>query len=108
MRVLEAIHRHFKQAPFEFEKFAAWLVTLIDGNVREIDITRPWRDGGRDGVGLYAIGPTPSSIDVEFALEAKCYKPGGNGVWVKEMSRLISRLRHRQFGVLATTSYPHK
>jgi hypothetical protein len=24
---------------------------------------------------------------------------------VREMSRLISRLRHRQFGVLVTTSY---
>lgn len=28
-----------------------------------------------------------------------------NGVGVKEVSRLISRLRHRQFGVLVTTSY---
>jgi hypothetical protein len=26
-------------------------------------------------------------------------------VGVKELSRLISRLRHRQFGVLVTTSY---
>jgi hypothetical protein len=28
-----------------------------------------------------------------------------NSVGVREMSRLISRLRHRQFGVLVTTSY---
>lgn len=46
---------------------------------------------------------------MEFALEAKCYRPGLNAaqpntVGVKEVSRLISRLRHRQFGVLVTTS----
>ena len=28
-----------------------------------------------------------------------------NSVGVREMSRLISRLRHRQFGILVTTSY---
>ncbi|WP_353057073.1 restriction endonuclease [Microbulbifer sp. VAAF005] len=43
-------------------------------------------------------------MEVEFALEAKCYKPGSS-VGVKELSRLLSRLRHRQFGVLVTTSY---
>jgi hypothetical protein len=41
---------------------------------------------------------------VELALEAKCYAPG-HGVGVREVSRLISRLRHRQFGVLVTTSH---
>ncbi|WP_395611634.1 restriction endonuclease [Allosphingosinicella sp.] len=39
-----------------------------------------------------------------FALEAKCYGPA-NSVGVRELSRLISRLRHRQFGILVTTSY---
>ena len=43
-------------------------------------------------------------ISLDFALEAKCYGPG-NGVGVKELSRLISRLRHRQFGILVTTSF---
>ncbi|WP_444929135.1 restriction endonuclease [Microbulbifer sp. SSSA002] len=37
-------------------------------------------------------------------MEAKCYAIN-NGVGVKELSRLISRLRHRQFGVLVITSY---
>ncbi len=46
---------------------------------------------------------------VDFALEAKCYEPGlesgkANTIGVKETSRLISRLLHRQFGVLVTTS----
>lgn len=37
-------------------------------------------------------------------MEAKCYQPE-SGVTVKDVSRLISRLRHRQFGILVTTSY---
>lgn len=37
-------------------------------------------------------------------LEAKCYAIT-NGVGVKEVSQLISRLRARQFGILVTASY---
>lgn len=39
-------------------------------------------------------------------MEAKCYSPD-NSVGVQQLSRLISRLRHRQFGVIVTTSYLH-
>ena len=39
-----------------------------------------------------------------FALEAKCYSLS-NSVGVKETSRLISRIKHREFGVFVTTSY---
>ena len=44
---------------------------------------------------------------MEFALEAKCYSLS-NSVGVEAVSRLISRLRHRQFGILVTTSYVHE
>lgn len=42
-------------------------------------------------------------------INLKCYQPPikgrkANTVGVKEVSRLISRIRHRQFGVLVTTS----
>jgi Phage integrase family len=40
-----------------------------------------------------------------WSLEAKRYKPGGGGAGVKDTSRLISRLRHREFGVFVTTSH---
>jgi restriction endonuclease len=48
-------------------------------------------------------------VYAEFSLEAKCYRPpmsgeAANTVGVKEVSRLISRIRHRQFGRLITTS----
>src|SRR6202012_4030652 len=65
---------------------------------------RPSVDGGRDAIGTYRVGPLADRIALDFALEAKCYAPE-NGVGVKELSRLISRLRHRQFGILITTSF---
>lgn len=89
---------------YEFEKCAADIAKLMDGNITSIDLTRPWRDGGRDGVGEYTIGTNGTNIQVEFALEAKCYDVN-NGCGVKLTSRLISRIKHRQFGVFVTTSY---
>ena len=47
---------------------------------------------------------TSMRMILPFSGTAKCYGPS-NSVGVREMSRLISRLRHRQFGVLVTTSY---
>ena len=38
-------------------------------------------------------------------MQAKCYDPFGGGLGVKDTSRLISRIKNRQFGVLVTTSY---
>ena len=70
----------------------------------EYAITRAVRDGGRDAVGILRLGPAADPIALDFALEAKLYAPG-NAVGVREASRLISRLRFRQFGVLVTTSH---
>jgi hypothetical protein len=102
--LLDLVYQHFKSRRTDFEQFAADLWRVSEPNVDKIDVTRPWRDGGRDAVGEYLLGPRADPVAVEFALEAKCYAPT-NGVGVRETSRLISRLRHRQFGVLVTTSY---
>ena len=80
---------------------------MLDRNVGAVEMTPPSRDGGRDAVGSYQVGPASDRIDLDFALEAKCYAPT-NSVGVRELARLISRLRYRQFGVLVTTSYVHK
>jgi len=69
-----------------------------------VDITRPSRDGGRDATGVYLLGPTADRVLIDFALEAKCYA-ATNAVGVREVARLISRIRHRTFGVFVTTSY---
>ncbi len=106
MPLLDAVYRHFADRPFDFEQFAADIWQITEPHVDRIDVTRPWRDGGRDAVGDYLLGPRDDPVAVEFALEAKCYGPS-NSVGVRQTSRLISRLRHRQFGVLVTTSYVH-
>lgn len=105
-RMLEAIRARFKEDPFEFEECAARIAEMLLPSIVDRDLTRRSRDGGRDAVGHYRIGSDANGIKVEFALEAKCYAHDC-AVGVKETSRLISRLRHRQFGIIVTTSYVH-
>ena len=93
-----------KDGEYAFEKCASAIAQLMDANIISCDNTRSWRDGGRDATGIYRIGSGMAYTDVEFALEAKCYKLS-SGCGVKDTSRLISRLRHRQFGIFITTSY---
>ncbi len=102
--MISTIHAFFADRPHDFERCAAALARMMLPDIVTMDLTRPSRDGGRDGIGKLNIGRGPSAVLVDFALEAKCYGEG-NSVGVREMSRLISRLRHRQFGVLVTTSY---
>jgi hypothetical protein len=102
--LVECIYRYFKEDPFGFEHCAAKIACLMDENIVSYDVTRPWRDGGRDATGLYRIGSQGDNIKVEFALEAKCFAPG-NPVGTRHTSRLISRLKYRQFGIFVTTSY---
>jgi hypothetical protein len=104
LEIVRAIHRHFSPKPSDFEKCAALLARWMAPNITSIDLTRPWMDGGRDAVGHYRIGTDADAIKVEFALEAKCFELE-NGVGVKATSRLISRLRFRQFGIFVTTSF---
>ncbi|MGW4125998.1 restriction endonuclease [Nocardia sp. NPDC004711] len=102
--ILAAIHTHFDKRPHDFEKCAIAIWRMIAPATSTCDVTRPSRDGGRDAVGQYQLGPAADPIKIDFALEAKCYGPT-NSVGVREMSRLISRLRHRNFGVFVTLSY---
>ena len=105
--ILEAVRAHFAGRPHDFEECAVKLWRMLDRNVGAVEMTPPSRDGGRDAVGSYQVGPASDRIDLDFALEAKCYAPT-NSVGIRELARLISRLRYRQFGVLVTTSYVHK
>jgi hypothetical protein len=45
----------------------------MDSNFASYDLTRPWVDGGTDAVGKCRIRLDGNSIEVEFALGAKCY-----------------------------------
>jgi hypothetical protein len=108
-KLLDRVWRHFAGTPIAFEAFAAYIFGMLDQRVIVDGITRGVVDGGRDAFGRYLLGLDADPVYAEFSLEAKCYRPpldGGspNTVGVKEVSRLISRIRHRQFGVLVTTS----
>ena len=107
--ILQTVWEHFRDSPRSFERFAARLFTMHDPRVVVDEITQYAVDGGRDAVGRYSLGLSDDPVYVEFSLEAKCYRPPldgqpPNSVGVREVSRLISRIRHRQFGVLVTTS----
>lgn len=102
--LIDAIRLRYKDNPYGFEACAGALTRLLLPDVSRLDLTRPWRDGGRDGIGQLRIGRGLAAIEVDFALEAKCYG-ANNAVGVREVSRLISRIKYREFGVLVTTSY---
>jgi hypothetical protein len=104
-QVLECIHAHFAPRPTDFEHFAAELWKMSDDRVGAYEVTRASVDGGRDAFGDYVIGPASDPLHVTFSLEAKLYAPFKGSVGVGDISRLISRLRHRQFGVLVTTAH---
>ena len=86
------------------------ILEKMDERFQDFSLTRPWRDGGRDALGYYVIGNESKAnypLRIDCAMEAKCYAEN-HSVGVREMSRLISRIRYRQFGVLITTSYVHE
>ena len=108
-KCLEIIRKHYEDNPYGFEACACELISKMDSNFIEFKLTRPWRDGGRDAFGRYQIstgGKSNYPLIIDCSLEAKCYSPD-NSVGVKQMSRLISRIKYRQFGILVTTSYVH-
>lgn len=102
-KMLDTLIKHFPNA-YDFEECACKIAQIMDSNIVSIETTRQTRDGGRDAVGKYRVGPPSAGIELEFALEAKRYRID-NSVGVKETSRLISRIKHRQFGIFVTTSF---
>ena len=113
MKCLDVIRNHYLKElnnPQGFEACATNIVSKMDGNFVDFTLTRPWRDGGRDALGFYSIntgGKVNHPLKIDCALEAKCYSKD-TAVGVKQMSRLISRIRYRQFGILVTTSFVDK
>jgi hypothetical protein len=99
--MVKTIYDHFSD-PHEFEKCAAYLWAM-EASAVDYEVTRASVDGGRDAIGEYRLGLPSDPIRLSFALEAKRYEKQGAGV--EDLARLISRLRHREFGVFVTTSY---
>ena len=107
---LNKIREYYKDNPYGFEVCAKDLLEKMDDKFQDFSLTRPWRDGGRDALGYYVIGSGGKAnypLRIDCALEAKCYSENVS-VGVRQMSRLISRIRYRQFGVMLTTSFVDK
>lgn len=105
--VLETVYNFFNEDPTDFEDAAVKLFEMADNHVTSSTVTRDTRDGGRDAVGKYLVGPelgeSDDRLDLDFALEAKCHKPHSS-CGVRDTMRLISRIRENQFGVFVTTA----
>jgi hypothetical protein len=65
---------------------------------------RHYRSQRGDSLGSARLAIFGFTCSILTWRRASCHAPE-NGVGVKELSRLISRLRHRQFGILVTTSF---
>ena len=102
--LVQVIYDYFADDPYGFEACAIELWSMQAKESVNFVATRRSADGGRDAYGWYHLGPDSDRIRLEWSLEAKLYAPG-NAAGVKETSRLISRLRHREFGVFVTTGY---
>jgi hypothetical protein len=89
--MLQLIRDWFSSDPYSFEACAVQLWRMLAPATGSADLTPRSRDGGRDAVGHYLLGPAADRLRLDFVLEAKCYRDGA-GVGVREMSRLISRV----------------
>lgn len=106
---LEEIRKHYIDSPTGFEACVIRIVEMMDNNFESFSLTQPLRDGVRDTIGCYSISTDNQAnfpLKIYCTLEAKCYNEN-HSVGVKNMSRLISRIKYRQFGILVTTSYVH-
>lgn len=106
-KMLETLQQFFikKDHGYSFESFANNLAQFMDNAIVDISTTRPYKDGGFDGIGKYKIfSNSDNEVLVDFYLQAKCYK-SDDAVGVADTARLISRIKDRQFGIMFTTSY---
>jgi AspBHI-like restriction endonuclease len=66
--MMRMVHDHFSSMPIAFESFAAEMWVHSEPHVASIEVTRPSRDGGRDAVGEYRLGPSQDPVRLQFAL----------------------------------------
>jgi hypothetical protein len=107
LKMLQCIHDYFidKDGGYSFEPFANNVVMGLDDCVVDIETTRPYKDGGYDGIGQYQLfKSSENKVLVDFFIQAKCYAVD-SGLGVHDTSRVISRIKDRQFGIIVTTSY---
>ncbi len=98
-------------SPREFEFAAKDILEMMDpGKFTNLEVTPKVKDKGRDLIGYYKLGVHESEIYLNVIGEAKRWdaQEKSKSIGVKPMSRLISRLKHRDLGVFITTAYYDK
>jgi hypothetical protein len=73
--LVRAIYEHFAPDPYRFEACAIELWKMTAREAVTVTATRRSRDSGRDAYGTLALGPAGDRIQLDFSLEAKCYRP---------------------------------
>lgn len=109
-KMLRFLQQYFylKDKGYSFESFAADIIQYMNNNIISVEVTRPFKDGGFDAFGKYKIfSKVENSVYVDFYLQAKCFNLN-NPIKITDSSRLISRIKDRQFGIMFTTSYVAK
>jgi len=107
--LLFKLYRYFNAAPACFAYFAADLYRMANPRVIVERISRSAVDDGYEVIGWHQLGLDADPVCIEFILAGKCYNPGlgqrkRKSVGVKELSRLICRMKDRQIGIMLTTS----
>jgi AspBHI-like restriction endonuclease/restriction endonuclease len=103
-KMIEAIRQFCRDDDFLFEAVAVEIWRMAVSEPITVDLTRRFQDGGRDAIGFMYLGGQEDRLELTFSIEAKHYMPG-TGVKTGDVSRLISRIKNREFGVLITTSH---
>ncbi len=101
--VLDTVTEALSARQFEF--LAREVVALLGRrhiDAAELMVTRASVDGGFDVAGSFVFGHGHHSVRLPLRAEAKKWK---GSIGIKEMKRLISRMRHRFLGVFVTTSW---
>lgn len=103
IQIIREVTSFCSKDPWLFEGIARDIWQMAIASDMEIGLTRKSQDGGRDALGRLILGPGVDPLKIEFVLEAKCFAENQT-VTTKHMSRLVSRIKHREFGVMVTTS----
>jgi hypothetical protein len=107
IRLVEQLKEHFYDS-VKFNRCATAILKLMDSNILSFNFSDSWIDNMKDITGKYKVGTENNTVVINFALEVVNNEPN-HAVGLIEVSRLLSRMKYREFGILFTTSFlePH-
>lgn len=104
LKLINTIKEFYRGNEADFEICAVELFKYYSHYPTQENITKISGDGGKDAEGVIKFGKPSDAIDIDYALEAKCYDID-NICSQREVGRLISRIRQKMVGVFVTTSF---